>query len=205
MAQAGRMPCCTSGSRGLKGAPTGSAWVGARGTGDSVEWWQIVLIVVGAVAIGLAVGYLLNILFARIVSALRKARPRPVRQSGSIPQGSQPQVAPSVPDLYAEIEYNRRLATAEWSGQLQPFQTRVWDSRGEEVHSLAADVRSELSEAYSDMALANSITWLATEMSRRSPSLDESYVKLRASVGTRLNRARLLLTNNAPPAKSRVQ
>ncbi len=169
-----------------------------------MEWWQIVLIVVGAVAIGLAVGYLLNILVARLISALRKTRPRPVRNPGPISQASQPQVTPSVPDLFAEIEYNRRLAASEWSGQLQPFQTRVWDSRGEEVHSLAADVRSELSEAYSDMALANSITWLATEMSRRSPSLDDSYTKLRASVAARLNRARLLLTDSTPTTRSHV-
>jgi len=73
------------------------------------------------------------------------------------------------------------------------------------VHSLAVDVRDELSEAYSDMALANSITWLATEMSRRSPSLDDSYTKLRASVAARLNRARLLLTDSAHTTKSHIQ
>ena len=165
-----------------------------------MEWWQIVLIVAGAVVIGLAVGYLLNLLISRIIFQLKAVRRPPLRQSVS---SSEPHPAqPSFPDLYAEIEYNRRLATSEWSGQLQPFQTRAWDSRGDEIHALSVDVRNELAEAYSDMALANSITWLSTEMERRSPSLDESYAKLKASVASRLNRVRLLLDDRSSPTTS---
>ena len=164
-------------------------------------WWQIVLIIVGAVVVGLAVGYGLNAAAARATSALRRIRARPTRQSIALADPRPAPAAPSAPDLFAEIEYNRRLATSEWSGQLQSFQTRAWDNRGEEVHSLAADVRSELAEAYSDMALANSITWLSTEMSRRSPSLDESYTKLRATVATRLNRVRIMLVDRGTPTK----
>jgi hypothetical protein len=59
---------------------------------------------------------------------------------------------------------------------------------------MPANLRNELTEAYSDMALANSITWLSTEMGRRSQSLDESYLKLRTSVSDRLNRVRTQLT-----------
>jgi hypothetical protein len=107
-----------------------------------------------------------------------------------------------VPDLFAEIEHNRRLAAEQWSGQLEPFQTSVWDNRGDEVHLLPPEIRNALGEAYSDMALANSITWLSTEMSRRSPSLDESYTKLRASIATRLSHVRLQLADLSAPAKS---
>jgi hypothetical protein len=165
-----------------------------------VEWWQIILIVAGAVVIGLAVGYLLNLLISRIISRLKTVRRLPLRQTAS---SSEPRpTQPSVPDLYAEIEYNQRLAASEWSGQLQPFQTRAWDSRGDEIHTLSVDVRNELAEAYSDMALANSITWLSTEMERRSPSLDESYGKLRASVSTRLSHVKLLLDDRSSPTRS---
>jgi hypothetical protein len=108
-----------------------------------------------------------------------------------------------VPDLFAEIETNRRIATKEWTGELQPFQTRAWDNRGEEVHSLAVEIRNELTEAYSDMALANSISWLSSEMSRRSPSLDESYTKLRTSVATRLNKVSVLLSEEGVLTESR--
>ncbi len=166
-----------------------------------MEWWQIILIVAGAIVIGLAVGYLLNLLISKIISRMKSARRLPLRQSAPSPE--QRPTQPSVPDLYAEIEYNRRLATSEWSGQLQPFQTRAWDSRGDEIHTLSLDVRNELAEAYSDMALANSITWLSTEMERRSPSLDESYGKLKASVATRLNRVRMLLDDRSSPTESR--
>ncbi len=162
-----------------------------------MQWWQIVLIVVGAVLTGLIVGYGLNLIITRLISSLQKAKARPIRQPIPAPQQPPPPVEPSVPDLFAEIEYNRRLATAEFSGQLHPFQTKAWDSRGDEIHSLPPDVRTELAEAYSDMALANSITWLSTEMSRRSASLDDSYAKLKASVATRLNRVSPFLSEHS--------
>ena len=169
-----------------------------------MEWWQIVLIIVGAVAVGLGAGYLLNTLIVRTISSLKKPRKRPAPKArpsaAAVAAPKQPE--PSVPDLYAEIEYNRRLATGEWAGQLQSFQTHAWDNRGDEVHSLPAEVRTELTEAYSDMALANSITWLSTEMARRSPSLDDSYLKLRGSVATRLNKVRYQLGDLAHSGKS---
>lgn len=157
-------------------------------------WWQIVLIVIAAVAAGLGVGYACNKLIIHLMAALKKTKPRPVSKNVSLTVANHVNTEPSVPDLFAEIEYNRRIATKEWTGELQSFQTRAWDNRGDEVHSLAVEIRNELTEAYSDMALANSISWLSTEMSRRSPSLDESYSKLKASVAARLNKVRTQLS-----------
>jgi hypothetical protein len=94
----------------------------------------------------------------------------------------------TVPDLFAEIENNRHIASQTRSGNLQPFQTKVWDTKREEVHLLPAELREELTQAYFDMSLANSIVWLATEMGRRSSSLDESYLKLCVSIADKLNR-----------------
>jgi len=159
-----------------------------------VVWWQIVLIVIVAVVAGLGVGYAFNKLIIHIMVALRKTKQRPVIKNTSVPVINHVNTEPSVPDLFTEIEFNRRIATKEWTGELQPFQTRAWDNRGDEVHSLAVEIRNELTEAYSDMALANSISWLSTEMSRRSPSLDESYSKLKASVAARLNKVKLQLS-----------
>jgi hypothetical protein len=154
-----------------------------------VVWWQIVLIVIVAILAGLGVGYALNKLIIHMMIALRKTKQRPVVNKDTIVTvTNHVNPEPSVPDLFAEIEFNRRIATKEWTGELQSFQTRAWDNRGDEVHSLAVEIRNELTEAYSDMALANSISWLSTEMSRRSPSLDESYSKLKASVAARLNK-----------------
>jgi hypothetical protein len=161
-----------------------------------VVWWQIVLIIIGSVILGFGIGYLINVLIVHISSAIKKTKVRPVQQNITV--STTPKIVstpnkilePSVPDIFTEIEYNRRIASKEWTGELQTFQTRAWDNRGDEVHSLVVEVRSELTEAYSDMALANSISWLSTEMSRRSPSLDESYSKLRSSIAVRLNKVR---------------
>jgi hypothetical protein len=167
-----------------------------------LDWWQIFLIVGGAVALGLGVGFGVNVAIAKLSAKVRSPRKRsvahPLSSAKLVPSAKpEPELTPpSVPDLFAEIEYNRKLATGAWEGRLQPFVSRAWDNRGEEVHSLPPEIRNELTEAYSDMALANSITWLSTEMSRRSPSLDESYTKLRASVGTRLNRIHLFLVES---------
>jgi hypothetical protein len=159
-----------------------------------VVWWQIVLVVIVAVVAGLGVGYAFNKLIIHVMAILRKTKQRPVNKNIPLAVTNHVNTEPSVPDLFAEIEFNRRIATKEWTGELQPFQTRAWDNRGDEVHSLAVEIRNELTEAYSDMALANSISWLSTEMSRRSPSLDESYSKLRASVAARLNKVKLQLS-----------
>jgi hypothetical protein len=94
----------------------------------------------------------------------------------------------TVPDLFVEIESNRHIASQTRSGTLQAFQTKVWDTKRDEVDSLPAELREELTQAYFDMSLANSIVWLSTEMGRRSSSLDESYLKLCAGIADRLNR-----------------
>jgi hypothetical protein len=167
-----------------------------------VSWWQIVLVIVGSVVVGIAVGYLVNLLIVQTSSAIRYSKRRVPAKAVSVPVAGIP-AEPSVPDIFAEIETNRRIATKDWTGDLQPFQTRAWDNRGEEVHSLAVEIRNELTEAYSDMALANSISWLSSEMSRRSPSLDESYTKLRTSVATRLNKVSVLLSKEGVLTESR--
>lgn len=161
-----------------------------------MAWWQVGLIVLGAIVMGLASGYILNKAVVSMSASGRSRRQSPVPVGQPLPAVAQPtaEAEPTVPDLYAEIEYNRRIAGADWNGEPQSFVTKAWDSRGEEVHSLPAEVRNELTEAYSDMALANSITWLSTEMGRRSQSLDESYQRLRNSVAERLDRVKLKMT-----------
>ena len=172
-----------------------------------MAWWQIILIVVGAIVLGLAVGYVLSILISRAIPAPSqrelKVKKAPVQDIKppvvSLPPVTKPlynSTSDSVSDLMAEIEYNRQISNGEWKGELQLFQTNVWDAKNDEVQKLPADLRNELNEAYSDMALANSITWLSTEMKRRSPSLDESYTRLRSSVCERINRTKPQLDNN---------
>ena len=166
-----------------------------------MAWWQVAIVIAGAVGIGLAAGYLINQIIVRASVVVRRQDKPPEVQTEVEPVPQVEKAKLTVQDLYEELENNRRIAIADWSGEPQPFVTRAWDDRGGEIHSLPAEVRTELAEAYSDMALANSITWLSTEMGRRSQSLDESYLKLRNSVADRLNRVKLHLTLPGEPAK----
>jgi hypothetical protein len=161
-----------------------------------VSWWQIALIILGSIVVGLLVGYLLNYLIVTLTARLRK-RPANKPQTTAVireppkttepPKTIEPQKTAAA-DLFVEIENNQRIASQTRAGNLQPFQTKVWDTMRDEVHLLPAELREELTQAYFDMSLANSIVWLATEMGRRSSSLDESHLKLCASIADRLNR-----------------
>ncbi len=97
------------------------------------------------------------------------------------------------PGLLAEVENNRMLANEPWTGKLIPFQTYVWNTNPAELNTLPASLREEMAQAYSDIQLANSIVWLATELGRRSPSLDENYMKLCTNIAARLETIEPLL------------
>ena len=161
-----------------------------------MSWWQISLIILGAIMVGLVVGYLLNYLIVTITARLRKRLANKPQAAAVIREPPKTMESPktmeppkiTVPDLFVEIENNRHIASQTRLGNLQPFQTKVWDTKRDEVHLLPAELREELTQAYFDMSLANSIVWLAAEMGRRSSSLDESYLKLCASIADRLNR-----------------
>jgi hypothetical protein len=165
-----------------------------------VSWWQIVLIILGSIIVGLVVGYLLNYLIVAIMPRLREKLANRPQRNAVVREPPKTTVEPetvavvpeppktAIPDLFVEIENNRRIAGQTGTGNLQPFQTQVWDTKRDEVHLLPTELREELTQAYFDMSLANSIVWLATEMGRRSSSLDESYLKLCTSIADRLNR-----------------
>jgi len=93
-----------------------------------------------------------------------------------------------MPGIVAEIESNYRIASEPWTGQLLSFQTGVWDVSPNKVNALPADLQEDLTQAYADIRLANSIVWLSTELGRRSSNLDENYTKLCISITTRFER-----------------
>jgi len=226
-----------------------------------VAWWQVILIILGSIAVGSAVGFVVYYVIIQVRARAKVPRPAEVRtapapspvtppvaavkpspastvksdpapavkpapvlaakpdsapavkpglappvksdqappvrpspvlaakpDSAPTVKSTEPRLGESSPaDLIAEIDANRRVAGGAWNGKLQQFQTRAWDGRGDEVHGMPPDLRDQIAEAYSDMSLANSIVWLATEMGRRSESLDDSYLKLRVSIAVRLD------------------
>jgi len=48
----------------------------------------------------------------------------------------------------------------------------------------------DLEQVYTDIRLANSLAWLSSEFSRRTPSLNENYMRLRTNIVERLERVK---------------
>ena len=111
-----------------------------------MAWWQVVLILLGSIAVGLAVGYGLYIAIVKVgdrvkVASARRAEawaaaapkpsmgepaavkpnPAPVKPNPAPPvKTSEPHGPESSPaDLIAEVELNRRAAAGTWNGKLQ--------------------------------------------------------------------------------------
>lgn len=204
-----------------------------------MDWWQISLIIVGAIIGGLLVGALVSYLISLLTKKpLFRATTAAPERSGSVSDKlarrstrsspSQPQPSPTVlaeparPTVVAqstpaqvnppeemaaeettvssgqaadiasglldEVEQNRRLAANPPTDKPVPFQTKAWDLSRDGLQTLPASLREDLTQAYVDIRLANSIVWLSAELGRRSPNLDESYSKLCRNIVTRLDR-----------------
>ena len=90
--------------------------------------------------------------------------------------------------LVDEVDNNLRVTSEAWTGDLVPFDTRIWDARQYEVYEIPVNVRNNLRQVYADINLANQIVWLSKEFNRNSPRLVEGYTGLRTSIAERLHR-----------------
>jgi hypothetical protein len=188
-------------------------------------WWQILLIIIGAIVAGTAVGIAISYFTRRLMQNYRSRRtwtgmfssaatssstsvpistPPPAPDQAAEPPGGipvddipqfelnytqPPAESPAIPrDLFTEIEANYRLAGNPSNETLTAFDTKTWDKDKEMLAKLPADVREDLSQAYVDMRLANSIVWLATDLGRQSDDLTQSYHKLCRNITNRLER-----------------
>jgi len=151
-----------------------------------VDWWQILLIILVFIVIGLFVGGLLSYLILRL-------QKKPFFKKRETTAGVEEPLESTALDLLAEVENNRRIATEPWTDKLLPFQTHVWDTNQDEVHRLTPSLREDLTEAYLDMRQANDIVWVSTELGHRSHTLDEHYMKVCTRIATRLERITPLL------------
>jgi hypothetical protein len=97
-------------------------------------------------------------------------------------------VKPQKSELLVEIEANLFISTAPWTGKLTSFQTKVLDANRTRVDALVQDLKDEITEAYTDMRLANTLVWLSMDVGHRSKDLDESYLKLCNKIAERLER-----------------
>ncbi|HEY78715.1 MAG TPA: hypothetical protein G4O09_06345 [Dehalococcoidia bacterium] len=157
-----------------------------------MEWWQVLLILIAAVLIGGVIGILISYLILRFVRKRettflsdlvarfpKKVEPAPMAKA---------ETTFSAPDLLAEVKHNQTIAAEPIDEKLSTFQTEVWDAHNYQLDKLPAELRDDLEQVYTDIRLANSLAWLSTEFSRRTPSLEENYTKLRRSINEKLDK-----------------
>lgn len=98
------------------------------------------------------------------------------------------QAQPAVLDmLLAELEKNHELSIEPRPDKLLPFQIHTWEMSQDGLHMLSASLLGELAQVYLDMSLANNIIWFLNEFDRKSPNLDDQYVKMCTQINTRLD------------------
>lgn len=103
------------------------------------------------------------------------------------------QTKSTLPALLEEIESNLQISDTPWAGELLAFQTRMGDTLQDRANKLPPDLHGSLAQIYIDIRLANSIVRLSEEFNRRSPNLDESYMKLCTSITEKINRIKPLM------------
>ena len=91
-------------------------------------------------------------------------------------------------DIFKELESNLTIAIAPWGGKLIPFQTTFWDGDHLKVEPFLVNNQEEITQAYIDIRLANSLVWLSKEVGHQSVDLDKSYKQLCAKIAERLIR-----------------
>lgn len=101
---------------------------------------------------------------------------------------------PRKTELLMEVEANLAIANSPWTGKLLPFQTKIMDANRSKIDSLLPEVHESLTEAYTDIRLANTLVWLSMDVGHRSKDLDESYLKLCNKIAERLEKSIAPLT-----------
>ena len=164
-----------------------------------MEWWQILLIAVASITVGVFLGFLPRYLPKRSVkipvmnTSSNHSKPQRSGKKRETTSVIEEQVKYPASGLLEEVETNLKIATEPWTDKLLPFQTRMWNALQSEVNKLPANIQEELSQAYIDIRLANSVVRLSTEFERTTYDLNQSYIKLRTSIAERLTRIKPLL------------
>jgi hypothetical protein len=172
-----------------------------------MSWWQWLLILIGTVAAGALIGILVGYVYMRV---RKKSGPKAAkgqsREKAAANQTApvktapvQTQAAAKAPDkarmtaLIKEVETDLAIATVEWKGKLTAFKTDFLDSNRSAFNDLPVGLREDITEAYTDMHLTNTLVTLSKENGHSQKDLEESYLRLRGKVAERLTKVRAAL------------
>jgi len=168
-------------------------------------WWQIALVLVASIFIGILIGISVSYLIRRFVfkdrvtffEMLFSKKPKVFTSSdlarqfintpSAPPEVHKPAKFP-IPELLVEIEHNLKIVT-EFSGDnLLPLQSDVWDAGRDSAPQLPANLRVQLVQVYFDIHLLNHIVESSTKLGGRSTVLAELYRERFSTIAERLQR-----------------
>jgi hypothetical protein len=97
--------------------------------------------------------------------------------------------------LMKEIGANLKIAISAKENSPVPFKTEIYDSKRGKMNSLPEDVHERLTEAYTDMRLANTLLLLSKDSNRKNNEMASGYVKLCLKIAEQLEQVMPALKN----------
>lgn len=184
-----------------------------------MDWWIILSIALGSVAVGSVLGRLISTLVIRRKEHLllqewekRKLMDEKNQSATDVPVNEVSPLTESINDrssevtealtepeksskhfLIVEVEKNLMQAREYSNGEPMPFATQSWNEKYEGNPILPEYLQNELSKAYQEINFANNIAWLWTNLGSRNPDLQKRYAGLCIKIADILDNVRYLL------------
>ena len=175
---------------------------------DALGWWQISLVLVASILIGILISICICYLIVRFAFKIRLSffkffyiffskKPEVYASSdlarqyintpSAPPEVQEPANFP-ISELLFEIEHNLRII-AESSGDNQlPLKSDAWDAIRNSAQKLPVNLREQLEHLYAEIHLLNQIVRVSTELGFRSSFLDERYGKRVTTITEKLQK-----------------
>jgi hypothetical protein len=135
---------------------------------------------------------------AREPAEQAEAKPQPIQEAPTPAEPSQPvkkaepTLAPEMgahtSPLEIEVAGNLKIAASAREESPETFTTEEYDSKRGKINSLPAEIQERLTEAYTDMRLANTLVQLSKDANRRNNEMAIGYVQLCLKIADQLER-----------------
>jgi hypothetical protein len=109
-------------------------------------------------------------------------------QESEISVPSVQSVASENSGMYAELRYNLSVAANPTNGELLPFRTAYWDTNKDVTEMFPIGSLDELTQAYTQIGLANDLALLSDELGHIPPALERTYLRLCVNITDYLRR-----------------
>ena len=184
---------------------------------DNLGWWQISLILIASILIGILVGlsiiYLVTrfvfkqqVPFSKLFYTLFRKKRKVLSSSNLARQfidtpGASPEVHETpkfpIPELLVEIEHNLKICNEFTGDNILPLQSEVWNASRDTASQLPNNLREQLEKVYFDIHLLNHIVSSSTKLDYRNSVLNELYRKRIPTIAERLQRIKQNIENRA--------